>query len=97
MTRVYGQPPLTQAEYNEISRTQIVELLSYGSIAANSTIFDWWWDAPVAPGGVMNFTSAYHDLMKETFTGTATWQANHTLCMECYNFSNPQNNLRWVG
>ena len=45
----------------------------------------------------MNFTSAYHDLMKETFTGTATWQVNHTLCMECYNFSNPQNNLRWVG
>eukprot|EP01052_Picozoa_sp_SAG31_P057465 SAG31_NODE_17024_length_686_cov_0.940375_1_plen_32_part_10 len=32
MTRVYGQAPLTQAEYNEISRTQVIELLSYGSI-----------------------------------------------------------------
>jgi hypothetical protein len=97
MTRVYGQPPLTQAEYDEVSSTQIRELMSYGSLANNSTIFDWWWDAPVAVGGTMNFTKSYHDLMKRAFTGTETWRTNHTLCMECYNFSNTQNNLRWVG
>ena len=87
VNRMYGQPALSQAQYNQMVSTQISELLlGYGA----ASDFDWWWDVPNSPSEGYNTaeTAALNAQLDREMNGSS-------VCFNCWNRTT--NNIRWAG